>query len=113
MASLTSKTMTPEFKVQWLEALRSGKYEQATKVLRSRSDCFCCLGVACDLLDSTKWLQGENPDGLDWGECASSMTDEKLADALGLFQDTIIKLASMNDTGTSFEAIAAYIEQNL
>ena len=33
----------------WLEALRGGKYEQTTGVLRSKKDGFCCLGVLCDL----------------------------------------------------------------
>jgi hypothetical protein len=45
--------MTPEFKAQWLEALRSGKYKQGDSNLRGFDDAFCCLGVACDLLHPT------------------------------------------------------------
>lgn len=33
----------------WVEALQSGRYEQATGVLQDDSSQFCCLGVACDL----------------------------------------------------------------
>lgn len=32
----------------WVEALRSGEYEQTNGALRYE-DKFCCLGVACDL----------------------------------------------------------------
>ncbi|MER7445061.1 hypothetical protein [Micromonospora avicenniae] len=32
----------------WLDALRSGDYQQANGVLRD-GDAFCCLGVGCDL----------------------------------------------------------------
>ena len=42
---------------QWARALRSGKYAQGNGYLRSKADVdeFCCLGVACDLLDPTGW----------------------------------------------------------
>lgn len=33
---------------KWVDALRSGEYEQATGQLRTNKG-FCCLGVACDL----------------------------------------------------------------
>jgi hypothetical protein len=38
----------------WCEALESGRYKQGRSALR-RDDAFCCLGVACDLLDPTGW----------------------------------------------------------
>jgi hypothetical protein len=41
-------TMNPEIKAQWVEALRSGEYEQTNGYLRTDSG-FCCLGVLCDL----------------------------------------------------------------
>lgn len=37
---------------KWVEALRSGEYEQgkgALRVYTDGEDAFCCLGVACDL----------------------------------------------------------------
>ena len=63
--------MNPEIKKQWLEALRSGKYEQGEGQLqyidrenfrdltsKINSQSFCCLGVLCDLhskATDTKW----------------------------------------------------------
>lgn len=41
--------MKPEIAKIWTEALRSGKYEQCTSVLRSTDNKFCCLGVLCEL----------------------------------------------------------------
>jgi hypothetical protein len=45
--------MTPELKAKWIEALRSGKFPQATgelKKIRSGEVVgFCCLGVLCEL----------------------------------------------------------------
>ncbi len=40
--------MNPEIKQQWLQALRSGEYQQARGNLRV-DNTFCCLGVLCDL----------------------------------------------------------------
>ena len=44
--------MNPEIKVQWVAALRSGKYRQGAGVLHRRKpagDEYCCLGVLCEL----------------------------------------------------------------
>lgn len=41
--------MKPEIAKIWVEALRSGEYEQCTSVLRSTDNKFCCLGVLCEL----------------------------------------------------------------
>lgn len=44
--------MKKAIKKRWVEALRSGEYEQGRMKLRNKgteSDTFCCLGVLCDL----------------------------------------------------------------
>lgn len=46
--------LRPEIKRRWLEALRSGRYRQGRRRLRTRlpdgpTDEFCCLGVLTDL----------------------------------------------------------------
>lgn len=41
--------MDPGVKALWLEALRSGKYEQGNSVLRTADGKYCCLGVLCDI----------------------------------------------------------------
>jgi hypothetical protein len=43
------KTVTVK---EWVEALRSGEYNQITGRLRSQQDGFCCLGLLCDLGDA-------------------------------------------------------------
>lgn len=48
--------MNEEVKTLWLEALRSGKYEQAKGYLRD-GDFYCPLGVLCDLYPGGKWKQ--------------------------------------------------------
>ena len=40
--------MKERVKAQWVEALRSGEYQQGRNQLR-KGDEFCCLGVLCDL----------------------------------------------------------------
>lgn len=42
--------MNQEIKQRWVAALRSGQYKQGRYMLRSKDDCFCCLGVLCDLM---------------------------------------------------------------
>ena len=49
--------MNPEVKQKWIDALRSGKYEQGSEKLRGANG-YCCLGVLCDLYaqeHDTQW----------------------------------------------------------
>jgi hypothetical protein len=41
-------SMNSTIKAQWVAALRSGEYRQGSSYLR-KGDCFCPLGVLCDL----------------------------------------------------------------
>jgi hypothetical protein len=56
--------MDKDVKKLWIDALRSGKYQQG-KFALNYQDRFCCLGVLCDLYDQqrcgdTLWYQQEN-----------------------------------------------------
>lgn len=54
--------MKPEIKAQWLAALRSGQYTQATGVLHEtgpRGDSYCCLGVLCDLAEKAGVVESD------------------------------------------------------
>lgn len=42
--------MKEDIKRRWIEALKSGEYEQGSGALRD-GDTYCCLGVLCDLHD--------------------------------------------------------------
>jgi hypothetical protein len=46
--------MDAQLKQQWIDALRSGKYQQAKHKLKGE-DGFCCLGVLCDVYDPNSW----------------------------------------------------------
>lgn len=103
---------------KWVEALRSGKYEQAQEQLR-RDDGFCCLGVACDLYAQEtgegEWTLGAfKLDGL----YKTADLPIKVRDWLGLTSeggtwgdaDTNLSLIYLNDEGHPFAEIADTIE---
>lgn len=52
---MSNKQYTPEEQAVnrklWIESLRSGKYKQGYGLLRDINDNYCCLGVACDILN--------------------------------------------------------------
>ena len=43
------KRMNPRVKKLWVAALRSGQYRQGRHQLRTGNNCFCVLGVLCNL----------------------------------------------------------------
>ncbi len=58
MMSTALKTkMNPEVKKKWIDALRSGWYDQGSEKLRSVTG-YCCLGVLCDLYTQETKLVG-------------------------------------------------------
>ena len=96
--------MTPDFKALWIETLRSGIYKQCKGALR-KGDTFCCLGVACDLIDKDGWESGAF--GMGWN--GSDSTDLPF-----IHPDEALDLVKLNDgERLSFEEIADYIEHNL
>lgn len=118
--------MNAELKAKWVEALRSGKYQQGRAVLRNAEDQMCCLGVLLDV---------DAPDG--WSSCVTNIPGEiahrlhergsysgdflhvDYRKSIGLTAEmedgeTIAhRLAAMNDEGQSFAQIADFIEQNI
>lgn len=49
--------MKEKVKDLWVEALRSGKYEQTTGFLK-KGNGYCCLGVLCDVYAKTQKKKG-------------------------------------------------------
>lgn len=47
--------MNAKMKAKWLKALRSGKYQQGDKALRTKDQRHCCLGVLCDISRLGQW----------------------------------------------------------
>jgi hypothetical protein len=113
-----------EHRKLWVEALRSGKYQQGRSVLKSPAGAMCCLGVACEISGLVKWAplvgtgsnEGHEVDGEDrrFGRFyAPSPVIEwlGLADDAGSFGSSSREsLANMNDDGANFAAIANIIE---
>lgn len=128
--------MNPEIKTQWLEALRSGEYQQGHMALRNTSNQFCCLGVLCDLYakahpeESTDMLWSLKDTGtLYWFGGDDGIPPAKIREWAGLpSQNPVIlvktadehiasspcvNISDLNDNGMSFADIANYIEEQL
>ena len=103
--------MKPEDKKTWCDALRSGKYKQGTRRLCG-DDKWCCIGVAADVLLDDFWIWSERDRA--WCIAGNSAT---LSDAwlkkIDLEWERQVGLVEMNDTGSSFDEIADWIEKNL
>lgn len=116
--------------MELVEALRSGRYQQAKHKLR-QGDSFCCLGVACDISKLSEWRTDK--DGDIWYEETYTKLPQKVADHFGFrtcsghingpnmriepsdeFDLTITgqSLVDLNDSGASFKEIATIIENN-
>jgi len=114
-----------DFKAKWVEALRSGDYEQGDYALRSASG-FCCLGVACDMV-GVEWKADRDgcyttEAGNDFFPTADELGDQAIS---VLLQNTSLRnyleepvtvmreIANHNDIGVPFSEIADWIEENL
>jgi hypothetical protein len=112
--------MDNTLKQRWVSALRSGKYEQGRGMLRHKNDngldCFCCLGVLCDIYDSSRWtlLPGgefgyRNPKGDDV-TLSGTYLEGTLKTELGISEEVQVDLGNKNDSFYSFLEIADKIE---
>lgn len=105
--------MNQEVKQLWVEALRSGKYEQGKYCLRTAEGKYCCLGVLCEISGKEY-----NPEQLgipneimEWADLDSYLPE--IPDS----QEVVggpVKLSHLNDAANySFEQIATLIEEQL
>lgn len=126
-------------KKKWVEALRSGMYNQDKRALRTE-DGFCCLGVLCDVLSGevgAKWKHTSSD--LEDMEFHAAASNHPVTESLPRpvqaraeldernpqvpvpenasdehFRDkSTTTLAELNDQGYSFEKIADIIEEEL
>jgi hypothetical protein len=98
---------------KWIDALRSGNYQQGQRRLRRVNNTYCCLGVLCDIVDPTKWVLVENAESFVFGQYSMAYLPPGILDMAGLLKvgETLVRL---NDyEGKSFTEIADYIETNL
>ena len=106
--------MDQEIARKWVKALRSGEYKQGRGRLRNR-DRFCCLGVLCNLhaqahpkiaseqLNTTSYL------GEEYALPSIVMNWVGVSSPNRLLHYRGGGLATMNDTGASFDQIAQVI----
>ncbi len=122
--------MIKEIKERWVEALRSGKYQQGSGYLL-KDDKYCCLGVLCELavedriiskdtevernIDSEKSIITLFGDNSEW---RTAFLPKKVANWSCLFETnfnyngTNKDLITLNDDGVPFTTIADLIEKN-
>lgn len=123
--------LKPEFKAQWLTALRSGNYDQTRGALHNYHG-YCCLGVACQVYkgegvwkslgDGDFYVEGApNECGFRCEHFSATPPAEWVED-WGLSDEASNALVQLNDDGDAkddimipftFDQIAAYIEENL
>lgn len=104
---------------RWVDALRSGQYEQGIESLHPDPESYCCLGVLCDLY---RVEQGRG----EWthmGEFDLSEDITETAVLPGTVRDWAgmetsegqipgsEALAALNDAGATFSELADLIEQ--
>ena len=104
--------INPEMKQKWIEALRSGVYQQGRGKLRWENNSYCCLGVLCDIVDPSGW-SSEAEDQRYTHHDREGFPPYEVTDKVGLLCHEIHNLALMNDDGVSFEEIANHIEELL
>jgi hypothetical protein len=100
---------TEEVKAKWIDALRSGKYEQGRGQLRSKDDEYCCLGVLLDILSPDAWVLNTEHG------CYQSL-DDRISVLPNYIENEIGRqgeLIDMNDGGKSFTEIADWIQENV
>jgi hypothetical protein len=98
---------------KWIAALRSGKYKQGRNKLRDKEDCYCCLGVLCDIVAPTKWTKIESD--ARWFNLGHwEFPSKEIMRKVGIKSRTRNILVSMNDYNKiSFDEIADYLENIL
>jgi hypothetical protein len=130
--------MNSKVKEAWVNALRSGKYEQGSERLRSVSG-YCCLGVLCDIYakeHNTEWkfngneetnlqpmdywyYEGESeflPESvMDWAELKTNNPQlrvdvEEDGEDNWNYKEGV---SNLNDSGYTFTTIANLIEAQL
>ena len=99
----------------WVEALRSGEYEQGSGWLQQQfiGDGYCCLGVACKVYENQTGIELIRRGGILKG-CNLANEYSQVKQWLGLntpagkFGNTA--LTNLNDEGKTFAEIADVIE---
>lgn len=118
---MAPEAMKPDVKERWVEALRSGEYQQGTGRVRMKGR-YCCLGVLTALaekeLGPDVWRNTEgialSPKVAKWAGLVKEDGTPIVSPHLGLHRDLWLDgLSNINDFGTPFNDIADMIERSL
>lgn len=82
-----------ELRVEWITALRSGKYKQGKGQLKTTDGFYCCLGVLCEIVG----IMDESGYAKISGEIASGFLPDTLAAHVGVNSAHQLRLATIND----------------
>jgi hypothetical protein len=112
--------MNPQIKQKWVDALRSGDYQQGRNYLRTDNG-FCCLGVLCDLYGKENNVEWEHSSYKDAYMFQNTMAVLPLSvvewsgveDGNPLVNGEPFTLSGLNDQGSTFNEIADVIEHQL
>ncbi len=108
-----------DFRNKWLEMLTSGKYKQTMSVLTNGTE-YCCLGVAgravgirrCDLEKTGLPSNLADKHAKKYPEALVKTELDHEDYPAFIDTDFTNQLANMNDRGSTFIQIAAYIKKN-
>ena len=116
--------MNPEVKKLWVEALRSGRYQQGTGYLK-HGNSFCCLGVLCDISKQGRWDSADYYIAAETGGSSSKVLIDAVVRWAGLpngfsrnnpfvlHNGKERALSELNDEYVPFTEIADIIEKQL
>lgn len=106
--------MKPEIKKIWVDALRSGKYEQGQTYLKNVEGKYCCLGVLAEVAEFEKTSLVSNVAVPHFDDMAAV----GIVGCLGKLQKPLVYantacefLTDLNDNGMPFSEIADVIEE--
>lgn len=104
--------MDTELKQKWIDALRGGSYKQIRGSLHDGYG-YCCLGVLCDLVDSS-WTPIGRTHHHSCGDETGEMLSRSFRENIGLSKDLHDNLIQLNDEDKySFGEIVHFIKKNL
>jgi hypothetical protein len=98
-------------KQKWVEALRSGNYQQTQGALHKINDGYCCLGVLCEI-EGLEWAQHGGKVMRPLNGTSPAYLPSSFAARVGLTKTQQNTLAALNDGGKPFNYIATVIERN-
>lgn len=113
--------LPPDFKIKWLEALRSGKFKHGKfRLYNPLDDAYCCLGVAGILAGLSKEDMKRA-----YGLCnlKNEISPRQYDETVGTLPQIIVMsapgdlvvgtLTDLNDHQDSYDKVIAYIENEL